>query len=116
MSTTLAQAIKTSILASDLEIIGDVSCAGQVVIEAKIIGNVTADDIAIEAYAYVDGDVEARALKIEGVVLGRVKAAVLTVTASGRISASISYGTLTVQPGGSVEGLVKKIAAVAPRA
>ena len=116
MASSSVQPVKTSVLASDLEITGDVSCTGQVVIEARIIGNVAADDIAIEATAYVDGDLEARALKIEGVVLGSVTAADVTVTAHGRISGSISYGTLTVQPGGTVEGVVKKIAPVAPRA
>ena len=114
MTSSTAQPAKTSFLAADLEITGDVRCTGLVVIEAKIIGNVVADDIAIEAAAHVEGDVEARILKIDGVVLGSVAAAELTVTARGRVSGSVSYGTLTVQPGATVEGDLKKARPATP--
>lgn len=111
MSASTAQPLKPSVLASDLEITGDVKCTGHVVIEAKIIGNVFADDIAIEAVAHIDGDVEARSIKIEGVVLGSVAAADLVVTSQGRVSGTVSYGTLTIHSGAIVEGDLKKLRA-----
>ncbi|MDB5657512.1 MAG: Polymer-forming cytoskeletal, partial [Cypionkella sp.] len=72
MTSPTAHPAKSSVLAANLEITGDVRCTGQIVIEAKIKGNVVADDVSIEVTAQVEGDVEARALKIDGVVLGKV--------------------------------------------
>ena len=109
MTSSTAQPTKTSVLAANLEITGDLKCTGHLVIEAKIMGNVVADDVSIEAAAHVDGDVEARSLKIDGVVFGKVVAVELTVTARGRVSGSVAYGTLTVQPGATVEGDLKKV-------
>ncbi|WP_299509929.1 polymer-forming cytoskeletal protein [Cypionkella sp.] len=109
MTSPTAHPAKTSVLAANLEITGDVRCTGQIVIEATIRGNVVADDVSIEATAQVEGDVEARALKIDGVVLGKVLAVELTVTAHGHVAGSLSYGTLTVHPGATVEGDLKKI-------
>jgi cytoskeletal protein CcmA (bactofilin family) len=59
------QSAKTSVLAADLQIAGNVTSTGPVVFHAKIIGNIVADELAIEAGAEVQGDVKARRLKID---------------------------------------------------
>ncbi len=109
MSNFAMQRAKPSIFAADLEVQGDIRSAGQVVFEAKIKGNIAADHLVIEASGRVDGDVEARMVRVEGAVLGSLTAAEVTVAQGGQVSGSVAYGTLSVQAGATVEGDLKKV-------
>ena len=109
MTSPNPQSAKTSVLAADLQIAGNVTSTGQVVFHAKITGDIVADELAIEAGAEVQGDVKARRLKIDGSVLGAVVAADVTITSIGRVSGAVSYGTLTVQAGATLDGELTKV-------
>jgi cytoskeletal protein CcmA (bactofilin family) len=109
MTNLAPHSAKPSIFAGDLAIEGDIRSSGQVVFEAKIKGNITADHLVIEASGRVDGDVEARMVRVEGAVLGSLTAAEVTVAQGGQVSGSVAYGTLSVQAGATVEGDLKKV-------
>lgn len=109
MTNLPPQSAKPSVFAADLELNGDVRSTGQVVFEAKIKGNITANHLVVEASGRVDGDVEARMVRVEGTVNGSLNATEVTVAQGGQVSGSVSYGTLSVQAGATVEGDLKKV-------
>ena len=97
-------------LAPDLEVIGDITSKGPLVVQARVVGNITGDIVTIEHWSNVKGDIEARQAAIEGVVVGAVVASDVRVAHSGQINGSVHYVKLTVEAGAVIEGHLRKIA------
>ena len=72
MNSPTSTAGKPSVLAPDLEVIGDITSKGPLVVQARVVGNITGDIVTIEHWSNVKGDIEARHAAIEGVVVGAV--------------------------------------------
>ncbi len=110
MNSPTSTAGKPSVLAPDLEVIGDITSKGPLVVQARVVGNITGDIVTIEHWSNVKGDIEARHAAIEGVVVGAVVASDVRVAHSGQINGSVHYVKLTVEAGAVIEGHLRKIA------
>lgn len=110
MNSPTSTAGKPSVLAPDLEVIGDITSKGPLVVQARVVGNITGDIVTIEHWSNVKGDIEARHAAIEGVVVGAVVASDVRVAHSGQINGSVHYAKLTVEAGAVIEGHLRKIA------
>lgn len=109
MNTPTYKPSKPSVLAPDLEVMGDLTSKGPLVIQARVVGNIAADIVTIEHWADVKGDIEAKQAAIEGVVVGSVFAQDVRVAHSGQISGSVHYTKLAVESGAMIEGHLKMI-------
>jgi cytoskeletal protein CcmA (bactofilin family) len=109
MNTPTSKAAKASLLAPDLEVIGDITSKGPLVVQARVVGNIAGDSVTIEHWANVKGDIEAKQAVIEGVVVGAVIASDVRVAHSGQINGSVHYAKLAVETGAVIEGHLRKI-------
>jgi cytoskeletal protein CcmA (bactofilin family) len=109
MTPPTPRTVKPSVLAPDLEVTGDITAKGPLVVQARVVGNITGDIITIEHWANVKGDIEAKQATVEGVVVGAVVAGDVRVTHSGQISGSVHYNTLAVEAGAMIEGHLRRI-------
>jgi cytoskeletal protein CcmA (bactofilin family) len=109
MTPPTPRTVKPSVLAPDLEVTGDITAKGPLVVQARVVGNITGDIVTIEHWANVKGDIEAKQATVEGVVVGAVIAGDVRITHSGQISGSVHYNTLAVETGAMIEGHLRRI-------
>ena len=109
MTTSTGKLLPTSVLAPDLEVTGDITSKGPLVVQARVVGNITGEIVTIEQWANVKGDIEAKQATIEGVVVGAVIAGDVRVTHSGQINGSVYYTKLAVEAGAMIEGHLRRI-------
>lgn len=108
---------KASVLAADLQVDGNVSSEGEVLVHATVNGNIAAPSVIIELDAVVHGDVAADTVEIGGQVAGDVTGAEVSVLTTAQVKGKITYERVTIAAGGSVEGELrrKKPVAVVPQ-
>jgi cytoskeletal protein CcmA (bactofilin family) len=111
MNNSTGKLVPPSVLAPDLEVTGDITSKGTLVVQARVIGNIAADVVSIQQWANVEGDIEAKWATIEGTVVGAVIAEEVRVAHSGQIKGSVHYAKLAVEAGASIEGNLRKITA-----
>ena len=109
MTTSTGKLLPTSVLAPDLEVTGDITSKGPLVVQARVVGNITGEIVTIEQRANVKGDIEAKLATIEGVVVGAVIAEDVRVAHSGQINGSVHYAKLAVESGAMIEGHLRMI-------
>lgn len=108
---------RASVLAADLQVDGNVSSKGEVLVHATVNGNIAGPSVVIEQDAVVHGDVAADSVEVGGQVAGDVMANEVTILATARLTGKVTYGRVTIAAGGSIEGELrrKKPVAVVPQ-
>lgn len=104
-----------SVIASDLEITGNLHAKADLHIDGKVQGDVTCGSLIQGEGSMIAGKVTAKSARLSGQVDGSIEAAELIIEASARINGDVVYENLTIAPGGKVEGKFKhKSSAGAP--
>ncbi len=96
-----------SIIASDVEIVGNLTARVDLHIDGKVMGDVTCGSIVQGEGSVIAGKVTAESAKLSGKVEGSIEANDLVIEASARIIGDVVYNYLTIAPGGQVEGKFK---------
>ena len=96
-----------SVIASDVEITGNLSAKVDLHIDGKIQGDVTCGSLVQGEGSVIVGKVIAETARLSGKVDGSIEAGDLVIEASARISGDVVYQSLTIAPGGMVEGKFK---------
>jgi cytoskeletal protein CcmA (bactofilin family) len=96
-----------SIIAADVEITGNLSAKVDLHIDGKINGDVSCGSIVQGEGSVITGKVIAETARLSGKVDGSIEAGDLVIEASARISGDVVYQSLTIAPGGQVEGKFK---------
>ncbi len=96
-----------SIIASDVEIVGNLTARVDLHIDGKVQGDVTCGSLVQGEGSVIAGKVTAEAAKLSGRVEGSIEANDLVIEASARIIGDVVYNNLTIAPGGQVEGKFK---------
>jgi cytoskeletal protein CcmA (bactofilin family) len=100
-----------SMIASDVEIVGNLSARVDLHIDGKVQGDVTCGSLVQGESSVISGKVVAQSARLSGKVDGSIEAADLIIEASARISGDVTYENLTIAPGGQVDGKFKHRAA-----
>ena len=88
----------------DITIRGDLRSTGIVAFDGSLIGNVTTDTLVLGRNGKIDGNVRARNVTIEGLLVGKISAVHVALTASARVTADIVCQSVTVEVGSEIEG------------
>jgi cytoskeletal protein CcmA (bactofilin family) len=100
-----------SMIASDVEIVGNLSARVDLHIDGKVQGDVTCGSLVQGETSVIIGKVTAETARLSGKVEGSIEASELMIEASARITGDVAYTNLTIAPGGQVEGKFKHKAA-----
>ncbi len=100
-----------SMIASDVEIVGNLSARVDLHIDGKVQGDVSCGSLVQGESSVIIGKVIAENARLSGKVEGSIEASELMIEASARITGDVSYTNLTIAPGGQVEGKFKHKAA-----
>lgn len=96
-----------SIIAADVEIVGNVNARVDLHIDGKVQGDVTCGSVVQGEGSTIIGKVTAENAKLSGKVEGSIDANDLVIEASARITGDVVYNNLTIAPGGQIEGKFK---------
>ena len=103
MVQSLATTQKPSVVSEGFVMRGDIDSVGVLHVEGSVIGVVNADDINIGTAGLVDGTLTCKTLNVKGRVSGKVVCDELVIAPSAQIKGEISYLSLTIGSGASVE-------------
>jgi cytoskeletal protein CcmA (bactofilin family) len=96
-----------SVIASDVEITGNLSAKVDLHVDGKINGDVSCGSLVQGEDSIIIGKVIAETARLSGKVDGSIEAGDLVIEASARISGDVIYQSLTIAPGGQVDGKFK---------
>jgi len=82
---------------------GDIDSVGILHVEGSVIGTLKADDINVGTAGLVEGTLTCKNLSVKGQVSGSVVCDELVVAPSAKIKGVISYLSLTIGSGASIE-------------
>jgi cytoskeletal protein CcmA (bactofilin family) len=103
-----------SMIASDVEITGNLSARVDLHIDGKVQGDVSCGSLVQGESSVITGKVIAETARLSGRVDGSIEATELVIEASARISGDVIYENLTIAPGGQVEGKFKHKSSAGP--
>lgn len=101
-------------IASDVEIVGNLTAKVDLHIDGKVQGDVVCGSLVQGEGSVIMGKVVAETARLSGKVEGSIEAADLVIEASARITGDVVYQNLTIAPGGQVEGKFKHRSTTAP--
>ena len=93
-----------SIIASDVEIVGNLSARVDLHIDGQVQGDVTCGNLVQGEGSIIVGKVTAESAKLSGHVEGSIEANDLVIESSARVKGDVIYSNLTIAPGGQIEG------------
>ena len=103
-----------SFIGSDVVVSGDVAAKSQIHIDGRIDGNVHCETLIQGGGGVIAGHIVADAAHLAGLVDGTVKARLVTLEATARVTGDVTYETLSIAAGAAIEGrLTRKEAAPA---
>lgn len=114
-SSTSGKSVSLSVISHDLSIVGDLKTDGEIQIDGKIEGNVSASTVTIAKSGMVQGEIKAEEVVVHGKVAGQVIATRVELAATAEVDGDIENESLTLEEGASFTGRVsRKASSVAP--
>lgn len=101
---TGARQIPFSLIGGDVVITGNIAATVDLHIDGKVDGDIRCAALVQGPDSRIVGEITAKSARIAGQIEGSITADELIVEASARISGDISYGTISIAPGGQVAG------------
>ncbi|MFN3452731.1 MAG: polymer-forming cytoskeletal protein [Sphingorhabdus sp.] len=93
-----------SIIASDVEIVGNLTARVDLHVDGKVQGDVICGNLVQGEGSIIAGKVIAESAKLSGHVEGSIEANDLVIESTARIIGDVVYTNLTIAPGGQIEG------------
>jgi cytoskeletal protein CcmA (bactofilin family) len=96
-----------SIISSELRIIGDLVCQGDLTIEGLVEGNIKCVSVTIGESATIAGEIECETARICGRVKGQINGRAVTLTPTARVIGDIRHETIAIESGAYFEGQLR---------
>lgn len=98
-----------SIVSAGLQVTGNMTSDGDVQIEGAIEGDVKSRMLTVGEAGSVKGAIEAEQVFVSGEVIGKIKAANVSLARTARVSGDIIHEVLSVEAGAHLEGNMKRL-------
>ncbi len=90
-------------LSKALTVKGYLDSDGELHIHGNVLGQVCADRLVVGSSGYLEGDVIARDVRIEGKMAGRIFALNVTLESAAEVTGRIFHNTITVAKGARID-------------
>ena len=97
-----------SIISADLRITGDLVCSGDVQIDGWVEGDIQSRNITIGEGATVQGGLQAESVRICGLVNGEVRADIVVLEKTAKVTGDILHKSLAIEQGAFIEGMCRR--------
>ena len=95
---------KTSILLSDVSVEGDLVEKDRIIVDAKVSGDIKAEDIEAHSNSYIKGNITSKNAFLGGKLVGNVNSDQINIKKTANIEGVLNQKTLSIE-----EGAVLKI-------
>ena len=96
-----------SIIDTSMTITGEISFKGKTRIDGTIHGNINGEHLVLSETGKIIGDIIASSFNCFGTLEGNVRAKIITARKDCSIHGKLQAGSLTVEPGASIDGEIK---------
>ena len=100
-----------SIIGADLTIRGDLICAGDLLIDGRVDGNITCRTLTLGAAPVINSKVEAETVRVCGAFSGEIRAQKVILTKTAKVNADIYQEVFELERGAVFEGRVQRLSA-----
>ena len=94
---------KTSILLSDVSIEGDLVEKDEIILDAKISGDIKANKIETHSKSNINGNIKSKVASIGGKVKGNVSSDKINIRKTANIEGVLNQKTLSIQEGAQLK-------------
>jgi len=101
--------VETTVISANSKLEGLIETEGNLIIDGSVTGTIKCGSLEIMEDGNVDANVEAEAVNVAGNFEGEmICRGRLTFFRTGKVKGDISYGTLSIESGGSLDGTASK--------
>lgn len=100
---------EASVISTDLKVVGDLHCAGDIQIKGTVEGDIKSRSVTIGEGAHVQGSIYGDSVHVSGSVKGYIEAPTVTVARSAKIVGDIVHKSLSVEAGAFLEGQCRRL-------
>lgn len=93
-----------SVIGPDIVITGNIEATADLHVDGSVTGDITCGSLVQGLSSRIEGKVRADKARLAGHVVGRIDAVDLVILKSATIDGDVSYDTLTIEQGASVNG------------
>ncbi|MBL4629593.1 MAG: polymer-forming cytoskeletal protein [Roseicyclus sp.] len=98
----------TSMLSTDLTIVGNLRTTGDIQVEGTVQGDIRAHLLTVGESANIEGEIVADDIVVTGRVVGRVRGLKVRLTSTARVEGDIIHKTIAIESGAHFEGSVQR--------
>ena len=98
----------TSVLSSDLTVVGNLRTTGDIQVEGTVEGDIRAHLLTVGESATTRGEIVADDIVVNGRVIGRVRGLKVRLTSTARVEGDIIHKTIAIESGAHFEGSVQR--------
>jgi len=98
-----------SIISTDLKVIGDLHCAGDIQIEGTVEGDIKSQTVTVGEGAQVTGSIYGQTVRVSGNVDGQIEAKSVTLAKSAQVTGDVVHETLSIEAGAQLEGMCRRL-------
>jgi cytoskeletal protein CcmA (bactofilin family) len=98
----------TSVLSSDLTVVGNLKTTGDIQVEGTVEGDIRAHLLTVGESATIRGEIVADDIVVNGRVIGRVRGLKVRLTSTARVEGDIIHKTIAIESGAHFEGSVQR--------
>ena len=98
----------SSVLAPDLKIVGNITTAGDILIEGEVDGDIRAHLLTVGEGSVVRGELLADDIIVHGSIFGRVRGLKVRLTSTARVQGDIVHNVIAIEPGAQFDGSVQR--------
>lgn len=100
-----------SIISTDLKVIGDLHCAGDIQIEGTVEGDIKSQTVTVGEGAHVSGSIYGQTVRVSGNVEGQIEAKSVTLAKTAQVTGDVVHETLSIEAGAHLEGMCRRLQA-----
>jgi cytoskeletal protein CcmA (bactofilin family) len=90
---------KISILLSDVSVEGNILEKDKMIVDAKVRGNIEANDLDTHSNSIIDGNIKCKKVSIGGKLKGNIKSDKINIKKTAEIEGSLNQKTLSIEEG-----------------
>lgn len=100
-----------SLLGTDLKVVGNLECAGEIQIDGQVEGDIRCGTLIVGVKGRVTGEVTAKTVRLHGTIHGLVTAETVFLASTAQMKGDISHESLAIEPGAHMEGHCRRVSA-----
>lgn len=101
-----------SVIGGDVTITGNITASADLHIDGRVEGDIACNALVQGEGSEIHGSIKAENVRLSGTVNGSINARELIIETSARVMGDVSYDSISIAQGGSVEGKFQHRAAV----